>query len=50
VVGISVGYAGLESGFQDALAIALQLVILVFIVGLLVVARRAREPATAAST
>jgi hypothetical protein len=50
LVGISVGYAGLESGFQDALAIALQLVILVFIVGLLVVARRARESGTAVGT
>jgi hypothetical protein len=49
-VGISVGYAGLESGFQDAVGIALQLVFLVFIVGLLVVGRQAREPGTAAST
>ena len=48
-VGISVGYAGLESGFQDAVGIALQLVVLVFIVGLLVVGRRAREPGTVAS-
>jgi|SRR5215207_2576111 len=40
-VGISVGYAGLESGFQDAVGIALQLAVLVFIVGLLVVGRRA---------
>ena len=45
-VGFSVAYAGLESGFQDAVGIALQLVILVFIVGLLVVARRAVEPGT----
>jgi hypothetical protein len=45
-VGISVGYAGLESGFQDAVSIALQLVFLVFIVGLLVVGRRPREPGT----
>jgi len=36
-VGISVGYAGLESGFQGAVGIALQLAILVFIIGLLVV-------------
>jgi hypothetical protein len=50
VVGISVGYAGLESGFQDAVGIALQLVFLIFIVGLLVVGRRARQPGTAAST
>jgi hypothetical protein len=50
-VGFSVAYAGLESGFQDAVGIALQLVVLVFIVGLLVVARRAKEPhARAAST
>jgi hypothetical protein len=33
VVGFSVGYAGLESGFQDAVGIALQLVVLVFAVG-----------------
>lgn len=46
VVGISVGYVGLESGFQDAVGIALQLVVLVFIVGLLIVGRRAREPST----
>lgn len=50
LVGISVGYAGLESGFQDAVGIAFQLVVLVFIVGLLVVARRAREPGTRATS
>jgi hypothetical protein len=49
-IGVSVGYAGLESAFQDAVAIALQLVILVLIVGLLVVGRRAREPGTRAAT
>jgi hypothetical protein len=49
-IGISVGYAGLESGFQDAVGIALQLVLLVFIVGLLVVARRAREPGSRAAS
>ena len=49
-IGISVGYAGLESGFQDALAIAFQLVVLVFVVGLLVVGRRTREPGTEAVT
>jgi hypothetical protein len=48
VIGISVGYAGLESGFQDAVGLALQVVVLVFIVGLLVVGRRAREPGTIA--
>jgi hypothetical protein len=49
-VGFSVAYAGLESGFQDAVGIALQLVVLVFIVGLLVVGRRAREPGTRAAS
>lgn len=49
VVGFSVAYAGLESGFQDAVGIALQLVVLVFIVGLLVVARRAQAPGTGAA-
>jgi hypothetical protein len=49
-VGISVGYEGLESGFQDAVGIAFQLVVLVFIVGLLVVSRRAREPGTRAAS
>ena len=44
VVGISIGYAGLESGFQDAVGNVLQLVVIAFIVGLLVVGRRAREP------
>ena len=48
-IGISVGYAGLESGFQDAVGIAFQLVVVVFIVGLLVVGRRAREPGTRAA-
>jgi hypothetical protein len=49
-IGFSVAYAGLESGFQDAVAIALQLVVLVFIVGLLVAGRRAREPGTRAAS
>jgi hypothetical protein len=50
-IGVSVGYAGLESGFQDAVGIALQLVVLVFVVGLLVAGRGVREPGThAAST
>jgi hypothetical protein len=44
IVGFSVGYAGLESGFQDAMGLAFQLVVLVFVIGLLVVARRGREP------
>jgi hypothetical protein len=46
IVGVSVAYAGLESRFQDAVGLALQLVFLVFIVGLFVVGRRAREPGT----
>ncbi len=41
-VGFSVAYAGLESGFQDAVAIAFQLVVLVFVVGLLVAGMRRR--------
>jgi Domain of unknown function (DUF4386) len=49
-VGVSVGYAGLESGFQDAVGLAFQLIVLVFIVGLLVVARRSQQPATVAGT
>jgi hypothetical protein len=48
-VGVSVGYAGLESGFQDAVGVAFQLVALVFVIGLLVVGRRAREPGTHAA-
>jgi hypothetical protein len=49
-IGFSVGYEGLESGFQDAVGIAFQLVVLAFIVGLLVVSRRAREPGTRAAS
>jgi hypothetical protein len=49
-VGLSVGYAGLESGFQDSVGIVFQLVVLVFIVGLLVVGRRAGRPASATAT
>ena len=45
-VGVSVGYEGLESGFQDAVGIAFQLVVLVFGVGLLVASRRVKVPAT----
>ena len=48
--GVSVGYDGLESGFQDAVGIAFQLVVLAFVVGLLVVARRARESGTPAAS
>ena len=49
-IAVSVGYAGLESGFQDAVALAFQLVVLGFIVGLLVVGRRARDPGTRAAS
>jgi hypothetical protein len=49
-IGISVGYAGLESGFQDAIGIALQLVVLVFIAGLLVAGRGARDAGAQAAT
>jgi Domain of unknown function (DUF4386) len=49
-IGFSVAYAGLESGFQDAVGIALQLVVLIFIVGLLVVGRRARGLGTPAAS
>jgi hypothetical protein len=48
-VGFSVGYQGLESGFQDPLLIAFQLLVLVFTVGLLLVSRRAGEPGTRAA-
>jgi hypothetical protein len=48
-IGVSIGYEGLESGFQDMVGIALQLVVLAFGIGLLVVGRRAREPDTSAA-
>ena len=50
VLGFSVGYEGLESGFQNPIGIAFQLVVLIFIVGLLVVSRRAQEPSTRAAS
>ena len=34
------------SGFQDALGIAFQLIVLAFVVGLLIVGGRVREPGT----
>ena len=40
-IGVSVGYEGLDSGFQDAVALAFQVVVLVFIASVLVVGRRA---------
>ncbi|HXV92900.1 MAG TPA: DUF4386 family protein [Pseudonocardia sp.] len=48
-IGLSIGYEGLESGLQDAIGIALQVVILVFGIGLLVVSRRVRHPGTRAA-
>jgi hypothetical protein len=45
-VGIAVGYEGLESTFQDSVGIALQLIVLAFGVGLLLVGRRARHSRT----
>jgi hypothetical protein len=49
-LGFSVGYEGLESGFQDVVGIAFQLVVLIFVVGLLVVSRRVREPGTSTAS
>jgi hypothetical protein len=48
-IGFSIGYEGLESGFQGAIAIPLQLVVLVLGVSLLVLGRRARESGTRAA-
>ncbi len=47
-VGIDVGYAGLGSGFQDVASPLLQLVLAVFVIGLLVAGSRGREPDTVA--
>jgi len=44
VIGISVGYAGLESGFQDAVGVAFQLIVLAFAVGVLAAGVRGRDP------
>ena len=46
-VGVDVAYSGLESGFQQLAVPAFQLVVLVLAVGVLVSARREREPAVA---
>jgi hypothetical protein len=43
-VGISVGYAGLESGFQDAVGLAFQLIVLAFAVGVFAAGVRGRDP------
>jgi Domain of unknown function (DUF4386) len=42
-VGISVGYAGLESGFQDAVGLAFQLIVLAFAVGVFITGTRGGE-------
>ena len=44
VIGISVGYAGLESGFQDAGGLAFQLIVLAFAVGVFAAGVRGRDP------
>jgi hypothetical protein len=49
-IGVSVGYAGLESGLQDVLALVFQLVVLVFVVGLLVASRAGQEPGPQAAS
>ena len=46
-VGVDVAYSGLESGFQELAVPAFQLLMLVLAVGVLVSARREREPAVA---
>ena len=48
-IGISVGYAGLESGFQDLAGLALQIVLVAFVIGVLVIGRAPpkRRPAHA---
>jgi hypothetical protein len=42
-VGISVGYAGLESGFQDVVGLAFQVIMLAFAVGVFVTGARRRS-------
>ena len=46
-VGVDVAYSGLQSGFQGIAVPGFQLAMLAFAVGVLVSARRAREPAVA---
>jgi hypothetical protein len=48
--GIAVGYAGFESGFGDATGDALQLLFLVFVVGLLVAGLRRKEDLSAGAS
>ena len=47
-VGIDVGYAGLSSGFQDVAGLLLQVILAVFVIGILVLG--SREPNRTAST
>ena len=46
VIGISVGYAGLESAFQDAVGLAFQLIVLAFAVGVFAAGVRGGNPIT----
>jgi hypothetical protein len=48
VIGIDVGYSGLESGLQDTLSIVFQVVVLVFVVGVLL-SGAGQKPRPAAS-
>jgi hypothetical protein len=43
-IGIDVAYRGLESGFHDVTSVAYQLLVLLFVVGLLVTELRSRAP------
>lgn len=47
-VGVDVGYSGLESGFQDSVGLAAQVVLAVFAIGVLVAGYRGRDPGHAA--
>ena len=48
-VGIDVGYAGLESGFQDVAGLAHQILLVVFVIGVLVAGLRSRGGAKPAA-
>jgi hypothetical protein len=45
-IGIDVGYAGLESGFQDAVGVVFQAALLIFAIGVLAAGWRSRDQAT----
>ena len=49
-IGIDLGYSGLESGFQDVVGIAFQLLVLAFVVGILVTGLRREDPAARGSS